>query len=550
MPPAVSARRAPNASAQVLRRRGIRFRTRPRTVFRSASELDAWLMSVSLAAHRIFLPPDHSDGANTHEMWTNRGSSASTIPAQSRGRIQIVRLERFDRLHVKLFLVIAGAIAGLTLVTYLVFTWAFEAGFVQYLNRADEARLELMTDRLADVYTREGGWASLARDGERWMAMSRDALGLPSSAEPGQRRELPLTIDPRLLLFDANHARLIGSPEVAPRAVLKPIDTGGTVVGYLGYVPRVELVQSLERVYLRRQHQAFTAVAIGMVVAGLAYWLTRRVRALMRGTNALIHGDYTARVTPRGHDELARLAGDFNTLATTLAAAQEARRAWVADIAHELRTPLALLRGEIESLQDGVRELNQDSVASLAFETTRLTRLVEDLHTLSLSDRGALTYHRKPLDLADVLRDAVAGWRREAEQHGLSLTLDLEDDTIVFADETRLAQLFANLMQNSVRYTDGPGQIAISLRRERDCAVVDWQDSAPGVAPEELPRLTERLYRVEASRSRVSGGSGLGLAIARAIVEGHGGRLVAAASPLGGLAIRVELPLWSDPTNG
>src|SRR5215468_2396087 len=546
MPPALRARRTPNATARVLRRRGIRFRTRPRTVLRSPSVLGAWLMSVSLAALVIFPLPGHSDGANTHEMWTNRGSSASIIPAHSRGRIQIVRIERFDRLHVKLFLVIAGAIAGLTLVTYLVFTWVFEAGFVQYLNRADEARLELMTDRLADVYTREGGWASLARDGERWMAMSRDALGLPSSAEPGQRRELPLTIDPRL----------IGSPEVASRAVLKPIDTGGTVVGYLGYVPRVELVQSLERVYLRRQHQAFAAVAIGMVVAalglaaGLAYWLTRRVRALMRGTNALIHGDYTARVTPRGHDELARLAGDFNTLAATLAAAQEARRAWVADIAHELRTPLAVLRGEIESLQDGVRELNQDSVASLAFETTRLTRLVEDLHTLSLSDRGALTYHRKPLDLADVLRDAVAGWRREAEQHGLSLMLDLEDDTIVFADETRLAQLFANLMQNSVRYTDGPGQIAISLRRERDCAVVDWQDSAPGVAPEELPRLTERLYRVEASRSRVSGGSGLGLAIARAIVEGHGGRLVAAASPLGGLAIRVELPLWSDPPRG
>ena len=122
-----------------------------------------------------------------------------------------MRLERFDRLHVKLFLVIAGAIAGLTLVTYLVFTWVFELGFVQYLNRADEARLELMTDRLAEVYTREGGWASLARDGDRWMAMSRDALGLPSSAEPGQRRELPLTIDPRLLLFDASHTRLIGN---------------------------------------------------------------------------------------------------------------------------------------------------------------------------------------------------------------------------------------------------------------------------------------------------------------------------------------------------
>jgi two-component system sensor histidine kinase BaeS len=467
-----------------------------------------------------------------------------------------VSLERLDRLHVKLFLVIAGAIGGLTVVTYLVFTWSFERGFVQYVNRADEARLELMTDRLGDAYAREGGWTALARDSDRWQAMSRDALGLPSSAEPGQRRELPLTIDPRLLLFDAGHTQLIGSPDAAGRAVLKPIDTGGTVVGYLGYVPRIERLQSLERVYLRRQHQAFAVVAVGMVLAalglsaGLAYWLTRRVRALVRGTNALIRGDYAARVTARGHDELARLARDLNTLAATLAAAQDARRAWIADIAHELRTPLAVLRGEIESLQDGVRPLNQDSVTSLAHETTRLTRLVEDLHTLSLSDRGALTYHREPVDLADVLRDAVAGWRREAEERGLTLAMDLEDDTIVLADETRLAQVFANLMQNSLRYTDAPGRIAIRLRREGNRAVLDWQDSAPGVAVDELPRLTERLYRVEASRSRVSGGSGLGLAIARAIVEGHGGRLVAAASPLGGLGIRLELPRWSEPARG
>jgi two-component system sensor histidine kinase BaeS len=222
----------------------------------------------------------------------------------------------------------------------------------------------------------------------------------------------------------------------------------------------------------------------------------------------------------------------------------------VADIAHELRTPLSVLRGEIESLQDGVRALDQESVAALAHETTRLTRLVEDLHTLSLSDRGALTYHREPVDVADVLRDAVAGWRREAEERGLSLTMDLEDDTIVLADETRLAQVFANLMQNSLRYTDAPGRIAIGLQREGDRIVIDWQDSAPGVAAEELPRLTERLYRVDASRSRVSGGAGLGLAIARAIVEGHGGRLVTAASPLGGLAIRLELPRWSDPARG
>jgi len=466
-----------------------------------------------------------------------------------------VDLGRFDRLPVKLFLAIAGAIAGLTVVTYLVFTWSFERGFVQYVNRADEARLELMTERLADTYAREGGWAALVRDGTRWLAMSRDALGLPSSAEPGERRELPLTIDPRLLLFDADRAVLIGRPETAAQAVLKPIVSGGRVVGHLGYVPRLERLQALERVFLRRQHQAFAAVALGMVLAalvlaaGLAYWLSRRVRALVHTTNALIRGDYTARVTPHGQDELAQLARDFNTLAATLAAAQAARRAWIADIAHELRTPLSVLRGEIESLQDGVRPLNQDNVASLAYETARLTRLVEDLHTLSLSDLGALTYYREPVDLADALRDAVSIRRREAEERGLALALDLEDDTLVLADETRLAQVFANLMQNSLRYTDAPGTISIALKRDGDTAVVEWHDSAPGVPAEDVPRLTERLYRVEGSRNRASGGSGLGLAIARAIVEGHGGSLTASASPLGGLAIRLVFPRWAGPSH-
>ena len=132
-------------------------------------------------------------------MWTNRGSVAGRAAAASEGvhnrtfraTIRTVNFERFDRLPVKLFLAIAGTIAGLTLVTYLIFTWSFERGFVQYVNRADEARLELMTDRLADAYAREGGWAAIVADGDRWMAMSRDALGLPSSAEPGERRELP-----------------------------------------------------------------------------------------------------------------------------------------------------------------------------------------------------------------------------------------------------------------------------------------------------------------------------------------------------------------------
>ena len=163
---------------------------------------------------------------------------------------------RFHTLYVKLFAAIAGAIAVLTFGAWLVFTWTFERGFVEYLQRADEMRLERLIDRLEEGYAREGNWTWIANDRERWVEMSRDALGLPRRAAPGAvsttlatpQRDTPLTIDPRLLLLDAGKVRLIGPSEAQSRAVLKPIVVGGSTVGYLGYVPRPEVIASIERV--------------------------------------------------------------------------------------------------------------------------------------------------------------------------------------------------------------------------------------------------------------------------------------------------------------
>ncbi|MES2564142.1 MAG: ATP-binding protein [Pseudomonadota bacterium] len=464
-------------------------------------------------------------------------------------------MNRFDKLHIKLFAAIAGAIGLLTMVAYFVFTASFERGFVGYLNRADEVRLDALIERLAEGYARERNWTWIANDRERWIDLSREALGLPRPVEATRaptvttRRDTPLTIDPRLMLFDSDRRQLIGRPEAAGNAMFKPIVVHADTVGFLGYVPRPEVTASIERVYLQRQRVAFGAIAIGMLVAalvlgaGLAYWLSRRIRVLTRGTHALIQGNYAVRLDAPGHDELAQLARDFNTLAATLAASRDARRQWVADIAHELRTPLALLRAEIESLQDGVRPLDQTSITSLAGETARLARLVEDLHTLSMTDLGALSYYKEPLDLSEAITDAVDVHQRALTESGLSVELKLDATIRVIADETRLSQVFSNLLQNNLRYTHAPGRIVITLRRSSDDqAVLEWEDTGPGVSIEELARLTERLFRVEASRNRASGGSGLGLAIAKALIEGHGGSLTARASSLGGLAIVITLP--------
>jgi two-component system, OmpR family, sensor histidine kinase BaeS len=442
---------------------------------------------------------------------------------------------RLDTLRVKLFLAIAGGTATLALAAYLVFSWSFDRGFVNYVNEADEARLRPLIQTLAEGYGREGNWQWIAGDRRRWFELLRETLGLP-----------PVTIDPRLMLFDAQRKQIIGRSESAPKALLKPIEWRARTVGYLGYVPRPEVFESIDRLYLRRQHFTFAAIGTGLLAAalalsaGLAWWLARRIRALAAATAALIQGDYEVRLPAEGHDELARLARDLNTLAATLSAARLARQQWIADIAHELRTPLSILRGEIEALQDGVRPLDQAAIGSLSGEAARLARLVEDLHTLSLSDVGALTYRKEPLDLSEVLVETL-----EAQRDGLRTELDLADNAMVQGDADRLAQVFGNLLQNSLRYTDAPGRLCISLKKANGKIVVDWQDSAPGVPARDLPRLTERLFRVEGSRSRAEGGSGLGLAIARAIVEAHGGTLAASPSPLGGLRIALEFPAWS-----
>lgn len=460
---------------------------------------------------------------------------------------------RLDTLRVKLFVAIAGANVVLVMAAYLIYSWSFDQGLGEYLSKAETARLDPLVVRLAEGYRAEGGWDWLTQDRRTWPEMVREELGRQwRRTEDGRRQDPrlpPLTIDPRLLVLDADGTVLVGLGERAEEAVRKPVDVDGRVVGYLAYVPRMQAVESLERVFSAQQGRRFAAIAIGMLAAVLvnaaliSQWLARRLRVLSGGATALAQGHYTTRLAVDGDDELARLAGDFNRLAAALEAAQQARRQWIADIAHELRTPVATLRAEIEALEDGVRPADAASLGSLAQEVGQLTRLIEDLRLLSLSDLGALTYRREVLPLAECIEDCLANHRNALHEKPLAVSLSLEPAVRILADAERLAQVFGNLLQNTLRYTDPPARLEVALAARDGRAVVTWSDSSPGVPPEDLPRLTERLFRVDGSRARSSGGSGLGLAIVKAIVEAHEGRIEASASPLGGLTWTLEFPL-------
>jgi two-component system sensor histidine kinase BaeS len=188
--------------------------------------------------------------------------------------------------------------------------------------------------------------------------------------------------------------------------------------------------------------------------------------------------------------------------------------------------------------------LTIETVKSLQTEVVLLQKLVDDLYDLSLSDLGALTYRKVDVDLADVLHMTVDAFRQRLTERDLTLDMQIsERPLMVLTDENRLRQLFNNLMENMVRYTDAGGRVQISCRWRNGEAVIDFQDSKPGVAPEHLPRLFERFFRSDSARNRARGGAGLGLATCRNIVEAHGGRIAAQPSPLGGLWIAVSFPL-------
>ncbi len=462
----------------------------------------------------------------------------------------------------RLFLAILAA-AWLSIVTMLlIMHWNIERGFLRYVNELDQVRQVKMLDRLAQTYAADGSWESLRREPHRWHALAVDQRPDDETSPPPPRHGIagngmepphhPLgrRFEARVFLLDADKNLVSGPTSGTEKVELKPVVHQGRVVGYLGLLPRKQLSDASQLRFLKEQKLTLAMVAgfVVLVAAGLSMPLANRlirpVRGLAAATNRLAAGDFSIRVPVTTNDELGHLARDFNVLALTLEKNEQARRQWVADISHELRTPLAILRGEIESIQDGIRQPNPASIGSLHGEVLRLTRLVDDLYQLSLSDLGALTYRKEELDLVQLLTHIICPYRNEFAAKGITLEATIPDcGAAMFGDPERLRQLFTNLLDNALKYTDEGGRLDIGLACGDGQVTIDFKDSAPGIPADEMEKIFERLYRVETSRNRGQGGAGLGLAICRNIVEAHEGKISAHPSPAGGLWITVSLPL-------
>ncbi|MFZ1387607.1 MAG: ATP-binding protein [Thiolinea sp.] len=459
-------------------------------------------------------------------------------------------------IRTKLFIAIlvACSIAVTAALSFVHFQFRYT--YLEFVRQQETEHLQQLKETLLAYYLKEGSWDKLKADRRQWLQLQRpprepvDNTDLPPA--PSLNMLTQFDVRRRTVLLDAHHQLIQGiQPKTAPELEYK-LELNQQIIGYLGLYQRTGFSESSEDAkFLEKQNHTLFIIALmtligSMLVAFLfARQLVRPIQRLRHSTSELADGNYATRIAEVGSDELGQLSSDFNQLAERLQKTEQARRQWIQDIAHELRTPLSILRGEIEAIQDGINEADEATIHSLHQESLHLQRLVEDLYTLSMSDSGALSYHKSEIDLIQTLQDSLDQFEHSFQEQGLSLEQQLPANTsaLLQADEQRLQQLFHNILKNSLRYTDAPGVLKVEIKLADNWAEINFDDTPPSVPDDALPRLFERLFRVESSRNRLTGGAGIGLSICHNIVEAHGGHIQASHSPEGGLQITIKLPL-------
>ncbi len=433
---------------------------------------------------------------------------------------------------------------------------------------------DALEEALAAYYTVVGSWDSVDIN---WRALQYISEQLPTTKQIEGleiRRDQIIRVDRRSLfgLADVNGMVLVAVDSDYPpgsllpaRQIRKatPVNVGGQTVGYILTTSLRPVLSPAEALFLRRTNQAVLiavagAVLIALVSGGLlASTLTRPIRALTGAAQRIAEGHAGERVTVTSQDEIGQLAVAFNSMSREVEQVNILRRQMTADIAHDLRTPLTVIAGYIESMRDGVLQPTPQRLSLIYAEIERLQHLVSDLRMLSQADAGELPLQQQQLAPAALLHHAAELFQYAAQQKDVSLAVETDPNTPdIMVDEARMMQIFDNLISNALRYTPAGGKICLRAGQAPPEAgkdgkvVIIVQDTGTGIAPEELPNVFNRFHRADKSRHTETGESGLGLAIVKALVEVQQGR-VWAESPAGqGTAIHIEFPAQIGPNPG
>lgn len=289
-----------------------------------------------------------------------------------------------------------------------------------------------------------------------------------------------------------------------------------------------------------------TTVIVGVLAGGLlGRWLSLPIERLVAATKAIGSRNLAHRVAVGGAQEIEDLAHNFNQMAAELARSEQLRRSIMADVSHELLTPLTVLQGNLRAILDDVYALNKDEIGTLYEQNKHLIRLVKDLRQLAQAEAGQLPFQMAAVDLAKLAEDTAVSFLPAAAEKNIHIQRDLASNLPhVHADADRLRQVLHNLLANALRHTPDGGQITIAAQRTGDELQLSIADTGEGFPPEMQPYLFDRFYRSDRSRRRDSGGAGLGLAISKAIVAGHNGRIQAASPGINqGSTFSITLPI-------
>ncbi len=447
-----------------------------------------------------------------------------------------------------------GLIVLVTVAVVVALTYQGAASEVRsFMFQGSMVRANEIAASLEAYYQANGSWQGaetlLETSGAGMMGHGRGSgAGQGMMGQMNQR--LQLADADGQILYDTESVQTGGNLTAEERSAAIALQVEGETIGYLLPESAMMYSQAEEQFLVSRLTRA--ALIAGLVGAGLslllaiylAFRLMRPVRLLTRAAQRVEVGDFSRRVPVSGGDELAHLGRTFNQMADSLLKAQESRRAMTADIAHELRTPLAVQMAHLEALQDGIYPLTSENLTPILEQNRLLNRLVEDLRTLALADAGQLKLERVKTDLAALARGLVERFRAQAASQGAEIQLDIEPGCPeISIDPTRIEQILTNLLSNALRYTPAGGSVGVSLRCKGKIVHIAVHDSGTGIPEAALPYIFERFYRADRARNRNEGGSGLGLAIALKIAELHGGTLTAENDPRGGALFTLSLPV-------
>ncbi len=454
-----------------------------------------------------------------------------------------------------LFTKLSAAFVLVVVVAVGVVAWgsrqSAEREFTSFVRQSQAERPEELLAQLAAHYAERGSWSGVEPLLERFRA------------DPGARPRRPplLLVDAQGRIVATNWMRNVNGQLLDP-ALMRgwPIQVNGETVGTLlmpggggvmfdavrGMISP-EGAETIERIRQAILVAGLVASGVALLLAGLLAWgLVRPLHRLTRAAEAIAQGDLSQRVPVTSGDEVGELANAFNTMAGELQRAEQVRRNMTADVAHELRNPLSVVRSHVEALQDGVFELTPENLDPIHDKVLLLGRLVEDLRELALAEAGQLPLERAPTDLRTLVVETVQGLQAQADKKGVALRADLPAELpLVWADRGRIGQVLTNLLSNALRHTPAAGEVSVSASADADWAYLSVADTGQGIAPQDLPYVFERFYRGDRARERpVDGqGTGLGLAIARGIVRAHGGEIEVSSQVGEGSCFRLRLPL-------